>query len=314
MATIMTSASLPSASSLPPDARGHLKGFLDYLQAECGLSINTRQAYRRDLCRFLGELGPPARDLRKLTTRHVEQFLRSCRTAGLSPASSARALAAVRMFCRYLVLHRVLGRDVSDVVDSPKKWSRLPTVIDDTHARRLLAEPSDEQDVHASRDRAILTLLYATGIRAAELAGLAVHDLNFRLGVVRVLGKGSKERIVPVADAALAAAQTYLADARAAALRDASQKRLFLSRSGRPLAREDIYRIVRKYVRRAALRGNVTPHTLRHAFATQLLAHGADLRCVQEMLGHADIATTQIYTHVDASRLKAIHRKYHPRG
>jgi integrase/recombinase XerD len=218
------------------------------------------------------------------------------------------------MFCRFLVLQNILARDVSDVIDSPKKWNRLPTVLDDEHAEQLLAGPDDEQDPYASRDRALLTLLYATGVRASELAGLELPDVNASLGVIRVLGKGSKERIVPIAEQALEAVRTYVATDRPAVLRDAGEKRVFLSRTGKPLNREDVYRIVRKYVRRTALRGNVTPHTLRHAFATQLLAHGADLRSVQEMLGHADIATTQIYTHVDAARLKAIHKRFHPRG
>ena len=305
---------MPPASSLPPDRRGHLRGFLDYLQVECGLSTNTRRAYRRDLCRFLGGLDPPVGELGKLTTRHVEHFLRACRDEGLSVASIARGLAAVRMFCRYLVLHRVLRRDVSAVVDSPKKWHRLPTVLDDARVGQLLAAPDDGQDVHAIRDRAILTLLYATGIRASELTGLKLQDVNFRLGVARVLGKGSKERIVPIAEAALAAVRDYIDGPRAAGARETAVAPLFLSRTGRALGRADVFRIVCKYVRRAALRGQISPHTLRHAFATQLLAHGADLRAVQEMLGHADISSTQIYTHLDAARLKAIHKKFHPRG
>ncbi len=306
---------LPSASSLPPDARGHLRGFLDYLQAECGLAQNTRRAYRRDLCRFLAQLDDAAAgDLSRLTAAHVERFLVACRREGLAVASVARGLAAVRMFCRYLVLQHVLPRDVSDVIDAPKKWNRLPTILDDRHVRTLLAEPDDAQDVHALRDRAILTLLYATGMRAAELAGLKVPDLNHTLGVVRVLGKGGKERIIPVADAALDEVRRYVEGDRAAQVGDDRTGPLFLSRSGRALGREDVYRTVRKYVRRAALRGNVTPHTLRHAFATQLLARGAGLRSVQEMLGHADISTTQVYTHLDAARLKAIHKQFHPRG
>ena len=314
MATPVKGRPLPSACELRPECRGHLKGFLDYIQVECGLSANTHHAYRRDLCRFLAHLGPAAGDLSTLTTRHVEGFLHACRREGLSVASAARALAAVRMFCRYLVLHRVLRRDVSTVVDSPKKWHRLPTVLDDGRVQELLAAPDDGQDTHAVRDRAILTLLYATGMRASELAGLKVTDVNPRLGVVRVLGKGAKERIIPAADAALAAVRAYVDGPRAERLHDPGEPRLFLSRAGRALGREDVFRLVRKYVRRAALRGNVTPHTLRHAFATQLLAHGADLRAVQEMLGHADIATTQVYTHLDAARLKAIHKKFHPRG
>jgi len=314
MAGSTTSRRRTPGSSPPPEAGASLRGFLDYLQAECGLSTNTRHAYRRDLCRFFAALGPRAGALSKLTPRDVERFLHSCRQEGLSVASIARALAAVRMFCRYLVLQRVLPRDVSAAIDSPKKWHRLPTVLDDSHVAELLAAPDEGQDVHALRDRAILTLLYATGMRASELTGLKLRDVNFNLGVVRVLGKGNKERIVPVAQAALERLRDYLRRPRPATHPPAPDQPLLGSRTGRPLRREDLFRLVRKYVRRAALRGNVTPHTLRHAFATQLLARGADLRSVQEMLGHADISTTQIYTHVDAARLKAIHKEYHPRG
>jgi integrase/recombinase XerD len=178
----------------------------------------------------------------------------------------------------------------------------------------LLDAPDSAQDVHALRDRAILILLYATGMRAAELTGLKMGDLNARIGVVRVLGKGSKERIIPVADEAIQVVGRYVQEHRPLLAGRCDSGHLFLSRTGRGLLREDVFRIVVKYVQRVALRGNVTPHTLRHSFATQLLKGGADLRSVQEMLGHADIGTTQIYTHVDAERLKAIHKRFHPRG
>jgi integrase/recombinase XerD len=330
MSAVIRKQPLPPASSLPIESRGHLRAFLDYLQVECGLAQNTCLAYRRDLCRFISGLGPAAGNLAKLTTADVEHFLRQCHDEGLSAGSTGRALAAVRTFCRYLVVNRALARDVSAVVVPPKKWRRLPAVLNDEHVRRILAAPSDEQDAHALRDRAILTLLYATGIRASELAGLCVRDVNFNLGIVRVMGKGSKERIVPAAEAALDAVRQYIQTDRASAADTAGRAaptadttgraaadtagRLFLSRTGKPMAREDVYRTVRKYVRRAAVRGKVTPHTMRHAFATHLLAHGANLRSVQEMLGHADISTTQIYTHVDAERLKSVHRQFHPRG
>ena len=304
---------LPPASSLPIESRRHLRAFLDYLQVECGLALNTRLAYGRDLRRFISRLGDAAGDLAKLTTTDVEHFLRKCHEEDLSAGSTGRALAAVRMFCRYLVVNRALARDVSVTVVPPKKCRRLPAVLNDEHVRLILAAPSDELDAHVLRDRAILTLLYATGMRAGELAGLNACDVNFNLGIVRVMGKGGKERIVPAAQAALDAVRQYIQTDRAAAAADTTG-RLLLSRTGKPLAREDVYRTVRKYVRRAAVRGRVTPHTLRHAFATHLLAHGADLRSVQEMLGHADISTTQIYTHVDAERLKSIHRQFHPRG
>ena len=287
--------------------------FLDYLQAECGLAENTRQAYRRDLFSFGAHLADTGcRSLRQISPRRIEQFIRAQNAAGKSVASIARALAAVRMFCRFCVLQRRLETDPSSAIEPPKKWSRLPTTLTREAAAALLEAPTPEDDALWLRDRAILATLYATGMRASELTGLKGRDINADLGVIRVLGKGNKERIVPVAEAALELIGRYVREARPA---QADQdERLFLSRSGRPLAREDVFRIVRKYVRRAAVGGRVSPHTLRHCFATQLLAGGADLRSVQEMLGHADIASTQVYTHVDASRLKAVHKKYHPRA
>lgn len=302
-------------SSPHPEGSLHLRGFLDYLQAECGLALNTRKAYRRDLLRFLAYLSEAgAKKLDKLTPRHIQSFLLSVKSEGLSVASISRTLAAVRMFCRYLVIERVMKQDVSASIDAPKKWHRLPTVLDDDSVSLLLESPDPAQDKHALRDRAILAMLYATGMRASELAGLKFNNINFNLGVIRVLGKGAKERIVPIAQSAIETLRKYIDQHRSTLLRDADKGHLMLSRTGKPLSREDIFRIVRKYVRRAAIRGNVSPHTLRHCFATQLLSRGADLRSVQEMLGHADISTTQIYTHVDAARIKAIHKKFHPRA
>ncbi|MBC8373030.1 MAG: tyrosine recombinase XerD [Phycisphaerae bacterium] len=304
-------------TELIPASRASLDAFLDYLQVECGLSVNTRKAYKRDLTRFLGYFAAP---LEKLTTRRIEGFMKYCRDAGLAVSSSARALAAVRTFCKYLVIQGVLKLDVSAGLEAPKKWNRLPTILDSRGVDELLAAPSEETDQFALRDRAILTLLYATGMRAAEIIGLKLCDVNFNLGVVRVLGKGNKERIVPAASRALDLARSYIETARGEQVAGESESELkptatvFLSHTGKPLGREDIFRIVRKYVRRVGLKGNVSPHTLRHCFATQLLSRGADLRSVQEMLGHADISTTQIYTHVDSSRLKALHKKFHPRG
>lgn len=291
-----------------------LEAFGDYLQAECGLSPRTREAYERDLRRFLAYVHDAGvTDLAELSPRHVEGALRAARRGGLAVSSAARQLAATRMFCRFLVLQNVLPRDVSASIETPKTWNRLPVVLDAPAIDALLAAPDDGQDRHAARDRALLTLLYATGMRASELAGLRIDELNFHVGVVRVRGKGGKERVVPVAARALEAVRAYL-HVRGEPAEPGSREPLFLSRTGRGLSRQTIFRLVRKYVRRAAVRGRVSPHTLRHAFATQLLARGADLRSVQEMLGHADIATTQVYTHVDAARLKAIHKRYHPRG
>ena len=306
---------MPSAPADMPEA---VADFLDYLQAECGLAENTRKAYARDLAQLAEHLaGHSCRSLGGISSRHIEAFLRHQSASGKSPSTVARGLAAIRTFCRFCVLVRRLEADPSSAVEPPKKSSRLPATLSDPAAQALMNEPSAQVDAYGLRDRAMLTLLYATGMRAAELAGLRIGDVNFDLGVLRVRGKGGKERIVPAAQVALDCVKEYLQVARPALADPAGPldaHNIFLSRSGRALPREDVFRIVRKYVRRAGVAGHATPHTFRHSFATQLLSGGADLRSVQDMLGHADIATTQIYTHVDASRLKALHKKFHPRA
>jgi len=312
----MTTSTPPaSPSSSPSPDQRLVTEFLDYLQVECGLSANTRLAYGRDLRGLLTSLAEQGAALASLQPTHLEGYLRWARKSRLAASSVARSIAAIRMFCRWLVLQRVLDRDVSQHVDSPRKWHRLPTVLDDASVR-LLLDAARSNPRLGPRDYAMLALLYAAGVRASELTGLDVNDVNFSLGILRVLGKGSKERIVPAAQESLDAVNHYLAALRPALAARSAQHtdRLFLSVRGKPLCRADVYDLVRKYVRQAALRGHVSPHTLRHCFATQMLTHGADLRSVQEMLGHADISTTQIYTHVDSSRLKAIHKKFHPRA
>ncbi len=305
----------PEPSALPPEGLLHLRGFLDYLQAECGLSQNTRLAYKRDLRQFLAMLGERGIALEELSPNKIEAFVRRQQGRGLAESSVRRSLAAVRMFCRYLVIQNVLRRDISETVIAPKAWKRLPAVLDDSTVRTLIDEPDPGRDRHAVRDRAILAMLYAAGMRASELVGLRREAVHESLGVLRVLGKGSKERVVPIAREALEALRAYLlSERRPAPVDDGTPEPAFLSRTGRALSREDVWRIVRKYARRCGVYGKVGAHTLRHSFATQLLTGGADLRSVQEMLGHADIATTQIYTHVDASRLRSVHKKFHPRG
>lgn len=314
------SKSLVSATaaiaSLPTDTARTLGAFLDYLQAECGLSLNTRCAYRRDLAAFLEHLArPTAEHLNRLTADDIESFLRYSKSSGHSVATVARQLASIRMFCRFLVIHHVARRDVSQVILAPKKWNRLPDVLRPADMAVLLTCPAAGTDSLWMRDRALLTLLYATGIRASEAVGLKSQDVRASLGIIRVLGKGNRERVVPIAERALYALDQYSRHERPG-LVPAGQDppQLLLSRRGRPLSRVDVFRIVRKYVLRAAVTTRVSPHTFRHSFATALLSNGADLRSVQEMLGHVDIATTQIYTHVDGARLRAIHKKFHPRG
>jgi len=302
-------------TSLPADTLSVLVGFLDYLQAECGLSVNTRKAYRRDLTVFLHGLSKTvATHLDRLAAADIEQFLRQRKALGRSVATVARELAAIRMFCRYLVIQGFCRRDVSESILSPKKWNRLPTVAPTEQVEQMLRAPAAEQDTFWLRDRAILAILFAAGLRAAEVASLKLADVNFQVGILRVVGKGNRERIVPIAEQALYVVRQYIDHQRSDLVAAADRPELLLSRNGKPLSRADIYRIVRKYARRAGVKGSVSPHTLRHCFATALLQHGADLRSVQEMLGHADISTTQIYTHLDPARLRAVHKRFHPRG
>jgi integrase/recombinase XerD len=306
--------------------------FLDYLVVEAGLSENTVLAYGRDLRAFLrfcqkqaivrpeaaGEtppasgLQPPACDVRALTVPVVRHYLGKLARDDKSDSSAKRALVAIRMFLRFAKLRRLVEDDGSEVLDTPKIWQRLPAVCNKQQVLRLLEAPAAEEPFYL-RDKALLELLYATGVRASELANLKTTDVNLDIGYLRCFGKGNKERVVPVGKIAMAATRDYLRDLRPKLAKPRSQAFLLLSRTGRPLSRIEIWRLVKKYAVRAGMPRNVTVHTLRHCFATHLLSGGADLRSVQEMLGHVDIGTTQIYTHVDHERLRQIHKKFHPR-
>jgi integrase/recombinase XerD len=226
--------------------------------------------------------------------------------------SAKRALVAIRMFLRFAKLRRLIEDDADEVLETPKTWQRLPTVCNKQQVLRLLEAPSPGEPFYL-RDKALLELLYATGVRASELAGLQTTDVNLDVGYLRCLGKGRKERVIPVGRIAIGAIRDYLRDLRPRLAGPQSQAVLLLSRTGRPLSRIEIWRLVKKYAVRAGMPRNLTVHTLRHCFATHLLSGGADLRSVQEMLGHVDIGTTQIYTHVDHERLRQIHKKFHPR-
>jgi len=316
MGTIAQSnASSLSQSSLPADMPGAIEAFCQYLRGECGLAENTYRAYRRDLFDFgayLGEIG--CRSLKEITPAKIDQYMQSSHAAGKNPSSIARAIAAIRTFCRFCLLQQFIDTDPSVSITAPKKWKRLPRTLDHQDIQKLINEPNPDEDALWLRNRLIIALLYATGMRASELISVKIGDINFDLGIVRVIGKGRRERIIPVADKVLEMIKQYIHQARPEPSDESDKQILLLSRTGRRLRREDIFRIIRKYVIRSAIRGHVSPHTLRHSFATQLLTGGADLRSIQEMLGHADISTTQIYTHVNSSRLKAIHKKFHPRA
>lgn len=285
--------------------------FLGYLCVEAGLADSTLRAYRHDLELFDGFVTDLGATVATLCPTHVQRFLIHRKDQGLSIASIARNLVAIKIFLRHLYATGHLKRDLAALIESPKKWKLIPRVLHVQQVDALLGTP-DGEDPYAVRDRAILELFYACGLRVSELCGLALDDVRLDMGYLRAFGKGRKERIVPVGRTAIESVREYLESLRPRLDRRGSRM-LFLSRTGRPLERTNVWRLVVKYARRMGLPGKVSPHTLRHSFATHLLQGGADLRIVQELLGHADVSTTQIYTHVDRDRLKDVHRRFHPR-
>jgi len=290
-----------------------VKNFLDYMAVEAGLSENTILGYGRDLRAFLRycrseQIDEPGH----LEPAHVQAYLQKLARGNCSESSMKRSVVAIRMFLRFAKLTDLIERDFTDLLEGPKLWQKLPTIAGKQQVLDLLNAPDPAEPFYL-RDKAILELLYATGLRASELAGLKTSELNLEIGYLRCIGKGRRERVVPVGKAAIAAVREYLSELRPRLAKSHSGDSLLLSRTGLPLGRIEIWRLVKKYAARAGMPRNLTPHTLRHCFATHLLTGGADLRSVQEMLGHVDIATTQIYTHVDQERLKSIHARFHPR-
>jgi integrase/recombinase XerD len=288
-------------------------GFMDYLSLEAGLSPNTALSYGRDLMHFC-EFCQSAKiqKMAQIEPAHVYQFMKYI-SKDKAENSVSRALVAVKMLLRYGLLTGIISNNFLTSLEGPKLWKRLPSVAGKEQVVKLLEAP-DPKDPYYLRDKALLELLYATGARVSEIAGLKIKDLNFSVGYARCFGKGSKERIVPIGKTASKVIQQYLSDLRPHLAKPKSPDNLFLSRTGRPIDRINLWRVVKKYALRAGMPKSLTVHTLRHCFATHLLSGGMDLRTLQEMLGHADIRTTQIYTHVDNDRLRSIHKKFHPRG
>ena len=291
----------------------NVKDFLDYLAVEAGLAKNTVLAYGRDLIGFLKYCkSNKITQLRQIRPELIQSYLRTLAQSNKDESSVKRALVAIRMFLRYARLTGLVKDDFTAILEGPKLWQKLPAICSKQQVFNLIDAPQPSEPFYL-RDRAMLELLYATGIRASELAGLKTSSVNLDIGYLRCVGKGNRERVIPVGKAAIAAITEYLMNLRPKLAKAKSEDFLLLSRTGRPLGRIEIWRLVKKYAIRAGMPRNLTVHTLRHCFATHLLAGGADLRSVQEMLGHVDIATTQIYTHVDHERLRSIHRKFHPR-
>lgn len=290
-----------------------LKSFIDYLQIERQVSPNTVEAYQRDLLRYLAFLEERSiTDPAVVTSQDIYAFLEMLHELTLSAATVSRNLSAVRAFHLFLVGENAARTDPTADIVVPKPWMKLPEVLSTAEVDSLLRQP-DLTTANGVRDRAMLELAYATGVRVSELVGLTLNDIFWQDEFVRVFGKGSKERLVPVGRTALRWLRQYIEGPRAAlAARGLSRDRLFLNRWGKKLSRQTVWICIKAYALAAGISKFVSPHTLRHSFATHLIEGGADLRAVQEMLGHADIITTQIYTHLDRDYIKEVHRKYHP--
>ena len=288
--------------------------FLNYLVVERGLSRNTLDAYGRDLTRYADFIirskidGPTA-----VGSSDILRFLTGLKQAGLSARSRARALVALRMFHKFLHAENIVDANPADRIEAPKSLKKLPDTLSPQEVEKLLDSPQGEENLDY-RDRAMFEILYATGLRVSELISIKLSDLQLDVGYLVAFGKRSKQRIVPIGEEAVSALSAYLKLSRPFLEKDTGAPEVFLNRSGRGLTRQGFWKIIKRRAQQTGISKNITPHTLRHSFATHLLDNGADLRSVQMMLGHADISTTQIYTHVTRERLKKIHNLHHPRS
>ncbi len=291
-----------------------LEQFRDYLALEAGNSPHTVENYLRDV-RRLAEYGESKgiRGPGDVTAAQLREFIYFLKDLGLAATTIRRQVSALRTYYKFLVGEGVVTRDPSERIESPKRWRTLPSVLSVADIERLLAAPNTDEPL-AIRDRALLEFAYATGVRVSELVGLTLQDILFEEGVARVFGKGAKERLVPVGRRALGAVALYAREIRPTLDKGVGRGALFLNARGGKLSRVGAWGVIKKMAKRAGITKRVTPHTLRHTFATHLLEGGADLRAVQEMLGHADLSTTQLYTHVDRDYLRSVHKSYHPRA
>jgi len=292
----------------------HVEPFRDHLGFERGLSPRTLDAYTRDMRRFVEfSLARTVTSPRDVDYALLRDYVASLTEAGRAASTVARTISSLRGYFRFLLEEDLVEIDPTELLEAPRTGRPLPSVLSVAEVEAVLAAVTTE-DVAAFRDRAILEVLYGCGLRVSELCALKTRDVDLTESLVRVLGKGGKERLVPLGTDARSGVRRYLRELRPMLDRGRSEGRLFLNRLGRPLSRMGVWKILRKYVERAGIEKHTTPHTLRHSFATHLLEGGADLASVQEMLGHADISTTEIYTHVDRSHLRQVHRTHHPRG
>lgn len=291
-----------------------VQAFLDHLLVERGLSANTISAYGRDLngfIRYLLDLHISSFD--DLTDDILAGYINTLRTSGISPNSISRKVSAIRTFCKFLCREGYSKRDYTANLEGMRNIQRLPNILDVDEVSRLLEQPQTNTPAGV-RDRAMLETMYASGLRVSELINLRLSDVNLTAGFIRCIGKGSKERIIPIGSVAIDYINKYLLSGRGAFVKSGSNEFLFLTNRGRSMTRVYFWKLVKKYAAMAGITKHLTPHTLRHSFATHLLQGGADLRSIQEMLGHQDISTTQIYTHISRNKLKETYRKTHPRS
>lgn len=290
-----------------------IASFSSHLLVERGLAVNTLEAYGRDLGKYLEFIHSSGTSLDTAADKDILAFLVHLRNEGLGSRSIARYLASIKAFYRFLVSEGLLKESPAAGIRTPRMVKTLPDALSIGDCDRLLGQP-DTRTLIGLRDKAMIELLYATGLRVSELISLSINDCNFITGCLLALGKGNKERLIPLGQVAIKYLKEYLLSCRPKWARSSSASTLFISRTGKGLTRQGFWKIIKRYARRSGIKKAITPHTLRHSFATHLLERGADLRSIQIFLGHADISTTQIYTHVARKRLKDIHEKYHPRG
>lgn len=290
-----------------------LQEFLSYLSVEKGLARNTLDAYSLDLTAYIHFIKKELNvgDWSQVKRDHVIKFLIKERERGLEAVSAARRLVSIRIFHRYMVKESYLHEDITDLLESPKLWKKLPCFLNQQEMEAILKAPRADSP-SSVRDRALLECLYAAGMRVSEITGLKTGDVNLESAFIKCCGKGGKERIVPIGRQAVDVCRNYLQKVRPK-MKPVTEH-FFISRRGTGLSRQFVWQMIKRYARLAGIEKSITPHTIRHSFATHLLENGADLRVVQELLGHADISTTQIYTHVSRDRLKSIHARFHPRG
>jgi len=284
--------------------------FLNYLTVEKGLSSNTLEAYRRDIRKFTVYLEENGKNITGFKRSDLSSFINHLRDSGTQASTLARNISAMRSFCKFMLLEGIINEDPVENLSTPKGWKRIPRIIGTEEVSTLLKRPEGKK--LSLRDRAMLEIIYSSGLRAGEVISIKLNDINFEAGFITVTGKGSKQRVVPVNDAALKTVREYIEVSRPGILKKGSSKFLFLAKGGKPMTRQRLWQLIKTYS--ADLSMALSPHTLRHCFASHLLDGGADLRALQKMLGHTDISTTQIYTKVTPERLKKLHKQHHPRG